>query len=212
MWCDRMVSEEVYPCPDEKDDFILRCPRCRKEVEGDTRYRERVVVDDAGHGLRVEEAYVKCEECGYDVEMGGVIGHVVDGEKSSLRLAASEPKRGVGGAFIPSPPLDNNLVSLAVVSLVTRPEVREIIRLTDGESLTVGELSERMRVPISSVYRRVEELVKANLLAVGGFVMSRGRKEAKYFCTVKGVKIMINYVRENHDLSAEFWIGDKSSK
>lgn len=78
-----------------------------------------------------------------------------------------------------------------VVELLDDAYAREILTATSTEPMTATELSERCDASLSTVYRRTERLVEADLLGERTRPRADGHHDTVYFATLDSVEVRL---------------------
>lgn len=68
-------------------------------------------------------------------------------------------------------------------------DCREILSATSEHPLSASEIGDACDIPSSTVYRKVEQLTEAGLLAESVRISSSGAHESEYECAVSSVEI-----------------------
>lgn len=69
--------------------------------------------------------------------------------------------------------------------------LRSILRVTADQAMTAAELSERLDIPLSTVYRKLDTLVETPLLERDYRLAADGKHPAQYRCPVQWVCVAI---------------------
>lgn len=78
------------------------------------------------------------------------------------------------------------------LELLGQEQVREILAATSREPLSGKELSEKCDVALSTIYRRVEEMVAANLLVERSRIEFDGSHHSIYEANIDSLDVDIN--------------------
>ena len=74
-----------------------------------------------------------------------------------------------------------------VLQVISDPERRKIISLIKDEFKTANEISKQCGIPISSVYRRLNELSDKKLLITSGRITTQKKREDLYKSKIRKV-------------------------
>lgn len=89
------------------------------------------------------------------------------------------------------PDVSDGVPLTTVVALLDDEHVRTILTATDGEALSAKELSERCDVSVTTVYRRLERLQEAGLVAERTRPRSDGHHDAVYVATLDELAVRL---------------------
>ncbi len=80
----------------------------------------------------------------------------------------------------------------AILSIVSDKYCRQILNLTMDKPKSAMELSSDSKIPISTVYRRIQTLHDNKLVGVTGLISSEGKKYFLYKSKVKAITTSCN--------------------
>lgn len=72
------------------------------------------------------------------------------------------------------------------------PRSRAILRATTERVRTASELSEKVDLPLSTLYRKLNRLVDASLIEETPRLTSSGRHPSQYYCAIEEVHIRLS--------------------
>ena len=78
-----------------------------------------------------------------------------------------------------------------VFEVLANKGCREILRTIGEDTLTAGEIGERIEAPMSSIYRHLEALTETRLLEESVRINPHGRNQNQYSIRVSDVSISI---------------------
>lgn len=76
-----------------------------------------------------------------------------------------------------------------LLKTLSDPKSRAVLRVTSAEALTAAELSERLDLPLSTVYRKVDRLLDASLIEGSRRIAADGKHPRQYRCIVERVHV-----------------------
>ena len=76
-----------------------------------------------------------------------------------------------------------------IVEALQDPDCRRILRVAGDDPLTVKELADACRLPLSTTYRKVDLLLEADLVSEGVRVREDGKHPAQYVRRVDEVTV-----------------------
>ncbi len=83
--------------------------------------------------------------------------------------------------------IEEELKKDAILSAVSDRYSRTILEATMSKPKTALEISEEYKIPISTVYRRLQDLYDTKLLGISGSISDEGKKFFMYKSKVKGI-------------------------
>ncbi len=75
-----------------------------------------------------------------------------------------------------------------IISILAEKYYRQILENINDKSKTAIEISNETRIPISTVYRKIEMLQKVKLVTMSGLIGNDGKKVFFYKSRVKEIK------------------------
>lgn len=78
-----------------------------------------------------------------------------------------------------------------VLNVLADPTSRAILQLISEQTLTATEVAEKMDVPPSTVYRKLDQLIDTPLVEATYRLKSDGKHPRQYQCTVDRVRIQM---------------------
>jgi hypothetical protein len=79
-----------------------------------------------------------------------------------------------------------------MLELMSDEYILRILDITRKRSLTISDISRDLGIPIASCYRRIEDLIKEDLIIVKDHITKRGRKTKGYISLVKRIDMKYN--------------------
>ncbi len=80
----------------------------------------------------------------------------------------------------------------SLLEILSDKYCREIIRSIADKSKSVIEIASETKIPMNTVYRRIQTLHDSKLLATSGIITGDGKKLFLYKSKVKGIKSVFN--------------------
>jgi DNA-binding transcriptional ArsR family regulator len=80
-----------------------------------------------------------------------------------------------------------------VLAALTDPKCRAILRSVPEEPVTAAHLAESVDLPLSTMYRKLDQLTEVSLMEETTKLSARGRHPQQYDTCVEAVEIQIAY-------------------
>lgn len=95
----------------------------------------------------------------------------------------------------------------AVFDVLESARCRRILRATRGEPRTATDLACSLDIPVSTVYRKLDALVDAGLVAESTQIREQGNHSVGYECVVEGISVEF----DTNSIDVQFSDGPPSS-
>ncbi len=79
-----------------------------------------------------------------------------------------------------------------ILEMVSDEYCRKILAITMKEPKSVNKISEETRIPISTIYRRVQMLHDEKLVRISGMIDENGKKTFLYKSKIKSISTYFN--------------------
>lgn len=79
-----------------------------------------------------------------------------------------------------------------ILEMISDEYSRRILSITMNEHKSVNEISEETKIPISTIYRRVQMLHDGKLLKISGTIDENGKKTFLYKSKIKTISTFFN--------------------
>jgi len=79
-----------------------------------------------------------------------------------------------------------------VLEMISDKYCRKILSITMKEHKSVNEISEETKIPISTIYRRVQMLHDGKLMRICGTINEDGKKSFMYKSKIKSISLFFN--------------------
>jgi hypothetical protein len=88
--------------------------------------------------------------------------------------------------------ISNEDVNDKILKVISDNYSRQIMALTVNESKSAAVLSAEAMIPISTVYRRLQDLIDVKFLRISGSITDDGKKLFLYKCKIKEIYSIVN--------------------
>ncbi len=79
-----------------------------------------------------------------------------------------------------------------ILAMISDEYCRKILSITMNEHKSVTEISKETKIPISTIYRRVQMLNDGKLMRISGIISEDGKKTFLYKSKIKSVSTFFN--------------------
>ncbi len=79
-----------------------------------------------------------------------------------------------------------------ILEMISDEYCRKILSIAKKEPKSVNEISEETKIPISTIYRRVQMLHEGKLMRISGTINENGKKTFLYKSKIKSVSTFFN--------------------
>ncbi len=79
-----------------------------------------------------------------------------------------------------------------ILGMISDEYCRKILSITMKEHKSVSEISEETKIPISTIYRRVQMLHDGKLMRISGVINEDGKKTFLYKSKIKAISTLFN--------------------